>query len=81
MSFLGSFLNDWWDAICKFFRGLNSTVSVLIIALLSLITLLCLIRFLKPSYSSDKNKLRPLPLIMCLIFGGLTAFVCCALYV
>lgn len=80
MFFLASFLNNWWDAISKFFRGLNGTVQALIIALLALVTLLCFIRFLKPAYSADKNKLRPMPLILAILFGGLTALVCCAIY-
>ena len=78
--FLGSFLNDWWDAICKFFKGLNNTVSILIVVFLSLLTLLCLIRFIKPMYSIDKNKIRIMPLIFCVLFGGLTALVCAATY-
>ena len=80
MTFLGSFLNEWWDAISKFFRGLNGTVQALLIALLAIITLLCLVRFLKPFYSADKNKIKPAPLILAVLFGGLTALVCCAIY-
>lgn len=79
--FLGSFLNDWWDSISKFFTGLNSTVSILIICALALLCLLCLVRFIKPMYSADKNKIRIMPLIFCILFGGLTAFVACATYV
>ena len=78
--FLGSFLNDWWDSICKFFKGLDGTVTILIITFLTLLTLLCLVRFIKHMYSIDKNKIRIMPLIFCVLFGGLTALVCAATY-
>ncbi len=78
--FLNSFLNDWWDSICKFFRGLDNTIVVLIITFLSLLTLLCLIRFLKPMYSADKNRIRVMPLVFMVLFGALTALVCTATY-
>lgn len=78
--FLNSFLNDWWDSISKFFKGLDNTVVVLIITFLCLLTLLCLIRFIKPMYSVDKNKIRIMPLIFMVIFGALTALVCTATY-
>lgn len=82
MSFLcgENFLTDWWDAISMFFKGINPTVIALIIAALALLCLLCLVRFLKPMYSADKNKIRPLPLILCIIFGALVAFVSCATF-
>ncbi len=75
-----NFLTDWWDAISKFFKGLSSTVVGLIIAILALLCLLCFVRFLKPMYSADKSKFRPLPLIMCIVFGALVAFVSCAAF-
>ncbi len=80
MEFLGSFLNDWWDSISKFFKGLSTTVTSLIVALLAIMCLLCFIRFLKPTFSADKNKLRIMPLIFAILLGGLTAFVACATF-
>lgn len=78
--FLNSFLNDWWDSISKFFRGLDKTVVALVITFLALLTLLSLIRFIKPMYSVDKNKIRIMPLILTFLFGILTALVCVATY-
>lgn len=79
-TFLASFLNDWWDAISKFFKSLNSTVTALLVALLGLMCLLCIVRFLKPSYSSDKNKIKISTLIFAILFGALVIFVSCATY-
>lgn len=78
--FLGSFLNDWWDSISKFFKSLDTTLVALIIFGLSLLCLLSLIRFIKPMYRVDKDKIRIMPLIFCVLFGGLTALVVCATY-
>ncbi len=80
MLFLGSFLNDWWDSISKFFKGLDTIVTSLIVALLAIMCLLCLIRFLKPTFSADKGKFRIMPLVFAILFGGLTAFVACATF-
>lgn len=80
MEFLGSFLNDWWDSISKFFKGLNTTITSLLIALLAIMCLFCIIRFLKPTFSADKGKFRIMPLVFAILFGGLTAFVACATF-
>lgn len=71
-----NFLTDWWDSISKFFKGLSTTVLSLIIVILSLLCLLCLVRFLK-----NKDKIRVAPLILCILFGALIAFVSCAAFI
>ena len=68
MLFLGSFLNDWWDSISKFFKGLNTTITSLLIALLAIMCLFCIIRFLKPTFSADKGKFRIMPLVFAILF-------------
>ncbi len=76
--FLGSFLNDWWDAISKFFHELDTTLFALIMSVLALLFLLCVLRFIKPMFSVDKNKIKVLPLVFMIIFGGLIALISCA---
>ncbi len=73
--FLGSFLNDWWDAIRKFFNEMNSIVKILIITVLFLMALLSLIRAFKPMFSADKNKSRVLPIIGVILFTALACLV------
>lgn len=73
--FLGSFLNDWWDAIRKFFNDMNSIVKILIISALILLSLLFFIRCFKPSYSADKNKSKALPLIGGILFMALACLI------
>ncbi len=73
--FLGSFLNDWWDEIRKFFHGLDHVLKILIITVLFLMTLLCFVRTIKPMYSADKNKVRILPIIGSILFLALTCLV------
>lgn len=73
--FLGSFLNDWWDTIRKFFHEMNSVVKTLIITLLFLMALLSFIRCFKPMYSADKNKSRIFPIIVSVLFLALASLI------
>ena len=50
---------------------MNPAIRYLLVATLIIIGLLGLVRFIKPSYSVDKNKFRIGPLIVCIIFLGL----------
>ncbi len=74
MQYLLSF-SDFWAKVQLFFHEMNQVVKILIISVLLVVALLCLIRFLKPKYSADKNKLRIFPLILFAIFLGLACFV------
>lgn len=73
--FLGSFVNDWWNEIRKFFHEMNSVVKILIITFLFLMSALLLIRCFKPMYSADKNKSRVLPIIGSILFIALAALI------
>jgi hypothetical protein len=73
--FLGSFINDWWDAIRKFFHEMNSIVKILIITLLFLTALLSFVRCFKPMYSADKNKSKILPIIGTILFTALACLI------
>lgn len=72
---LGSFLNDWWDAIRKFFHEMDSLVKILIITLLFLIALLSFVRCFKPMYKADKDKSKILPIISTILFTALACLV------
>jgi hypothetical protein len=74
-NFLGSFLNDWWNSIRIFFHEMDTVVKSLIITGLVAVALLGLIRFIKPMYSVDKNKLKIMPLIIFIVFMGLACLV------
>ena len=66
MNFLAA--SDWWTDIQIFFHEMDLVVKILIVSILMIAGLLFVIRFFKPFYSADKNKLKPLSLIFALIF-------------
>lgn len=74
MHFLLS-VNDWWLEIQKFFHEMNQTVKFLLISTFILLSLLSLIRFLKPKFQVDKNKYRVMPIVGFVIFLGLACLL------
>lgn len=68
-------INDWWLEIQKFVHEMNQTVKFLLLSTFILLALLCLIRFLKPTFQVDKNKYKVMPIIGFVIFLGLACLL------
>lgn len=79
--FLGSFITDWWNTIQSFFHELKENETViygLIVSILLMLALLCLMKFLKPMYSADKNKSKVWPIIL---FAFYLSLACVILFI
>lgn len=73
-SFLGSFLDDWWNTIRIFFHEMNPIVKTLVVTLLFLLALLCFIRIFQPMYK-EKKKFRLFPIIGGIISIALASLI------
>lgn len=76
--FLGGFadtMRDWWNRMTLAIHNLNPTVKFVIVGVLALISLICLISFIKPAYSTDKHKVRIWLIIVGALFAGAAIFL------
>jgi len=75
--FLGSFidtLRDWWNRFTHAIHSMNPTVRFVIVGVLAMIALACLASFIRPSYATDRHKLRIWTLVFGVLFAGLAIF-------
>lgn len=77
LTFLASFLNDWWNEIRIFFHEMDPMIKILIVTIVFLLALLNFIRILKPSFAS-KGKTRIMPIIGTAFF---TAIACMIIFI
>lgn len=77
ITFLGSFINDWWNEIRIFFYQMDPVLKTLIVTIIFLLALLNFIRIFKPSFA-NKGKTRFMQIIGTAFF---TAIACLIIFI